>query len=113
DTVIGGDGDDYLNYRRNDRNFSGYPIATGTSHVDMGAGNDRLDIRNADGELVADAGAGDDFVFTTGWGYRLTLGAGADTIEISGTSGTLTITDFNPAQDRFSSIGGMLRQWGS
>jgi Ca2+-binding RTX toxin-like protein len=113
DTVIGGDGDDTLFYRRDDRNFFGYPIADGTSNVDMGAGNDHLTIHNFAGPLIVDAGAGDDTIFTLGYGYRLTLGAGADSIQASFTASTLTVTDFNPTEDRFSSISGLLSTSGS
>ncbi len=110
DDVIGGDGDDTLFYRRDDRNFSGYPIAGGTSYVDMGAGNDHLTIHQFAGDLVVDTGAGDDSVYTLGYGYQLTLGAGADSIELGFVANTLTVTDFNPAEDSFVFFSSFLRQ---
>ncbi|HEV2818274.1 MAG TPA: calcium-binding protein, partial [Allosphingosinicella sp.] len=110
DDVIGGDGDDTLFYRRDDRNFFGYPIAGGTSYVDMGAGNDQLTIHNFAGELIVDAGAGDDSIYTLGYGYQLTLGAGADSISFGFVANTLTVTDFDPAEDRFTFFSSFLRQ---
>jgi Ca2+-binding RTX toxin-like protein len=86
-----------------------------TNTIDTGDGNDRVDGLGYYSSNVIDLGAGDDvaqFNYLSGDASRpgvttLTLGSGADTIELPRYSispnenATITVTDFNAGEDRF------------
>ena len=116
DQVIGGAGNDRLTWDRDFRYDTTDPLVViPPSFVDMGEGDDRLDIsshshsRGFDIEagifLFVDAGAGNDMVRADGlMSFELTLGAGADRIEMMEVmvGGAIIVTDFNPAEDSLS-----------
>ena len=123
DTITSGDGNDYVNggtgtntidtVSGDDRVYAQNYNTTNT--IDTGDGNDRVEGLGYYSTNVIDLGAGDDvaqFNYILGNSSAqglttLTLGSGADTIELPRSSISLnaysmiTVTDFNAVEDKF------------